>query len=155
MREACGPAVRAPTPVGHLGLVDLVALGVGGGEAGSGAYRAVEHKPLANPDTQTAAYQLAYDYLVKAAKRLVAANRVRKEDPAVIAAQLWCFVHGFIGLELAGHFVQFDDCVQKLLVPLGLNMAIALGDERERAEQSIAAAVRPPKAPARRKSSAR
>lgn len=120
-----------------------------------GAYRAVEHKPLTNPDTQTAAYRLAYDYLVKAAQRLVAANRVRKEDPAVIAAQLWSFVHGFIGLELAGHFVQFEDCVQKVLVPLGLNMAVALGDERGRAEQSIAAAVRPLKTPARRKSSAR
>jgi len=104
-----------------------------------GAYRAIEHGPHA--DRHSAAYLLAYDRLVTSAGLLVEAKRVRKDDPAVIAAQLWSFVHGFIILELAGHMTQFDDSVEKVLVPLGLNMVVGLGDDPERARKSILAAA--------------
>jgi AcrR family transcriptional regulator len=121
-----------------------------------GSYRAIEHEP--NSNQHSAAYLLAYDRLVNAAGLLVKAKRVRKDDPAVIAAQLWSFVHGFIILELTGHMTQFDDSVEKVLVPLGLNMVIGLGDEPKRAEKSIlaaAGAMKPPEgrrpAPAQRR----
>lgn len=106
-----------------------------------GAYRAIERDAPSNRDARSAPYQLTYGYLVKAADRLVESGRVRADDPAVIAAQLWSFVHGFISLELAGYLAQFDDCVRQVLLPLGLNMAVGLGDSREQATESIAAAA--------------
>ncbi len=116
-----------------------------------GAYRAIEHKAAESHDMQPAAYQLTYAHLVMAAKRLVESGRVRDDDPAVIAAQLWSFVHGFIALELAGHFRQFKDSVAMVLIPIGINMAVALGDTREQAEASIAIAIKRIKAKARKK----
>ena len=120
-----------------------------------GSYRAIEHKPTADPEAQSPAYQLTYLHLVKAAERIVATGRVRADDPSVIAAQLWCYVHGFVALELAGHFAQFDDCVRTVLLPIGINMAVALGDSREQAEASVAAAFKPIKASARKKQTSR
>ena len=73
---------------------------------------------------------------------------------SIIAAQLWSYVHGFIALELAGHFAQFADGFKSVLVPLGINMVVALGDSREQAEISIAAALQPIKATRRRARSA-
>ncbi len=116
-----------------------------------GAYRAIEHKAAEPHDTPSAAYEMTYTHLVTAAKRLVESGRVRDDDPAVIAAQLWSFVHGFIALELAGHFRQFKDSVAMVLIPIGINMAIALGDTREQAEASIATAIKLIKSKARKK----
>ena len=48
----------------------------------------------------------------KQCARLVNSGRVRQQDPDGIAAQLWSFVHGFITLELAETFVEFDDPVE-------------------------------------------
>jgi hypothetical protein len=55
---------------------------------------------------------------------------------------LWSFVHGFITLELAEHFVEVDDAVAQVLLPLGVNVAVGLGDERERAQASHEAGAR-------------
>lgn len=107
-----------------------------------GAYRAIELDSGTNRDAESAPYQLTYGYLVKAAGRMVEAGRVRADDPAVIAAQLWSYVHGFISLELTGYMVQFDDCVQRVLLPLGINMAVGLGDTPEKAANSIVVAAR-------------
>ena len=60
----------------------------------------------------------------------------------LLAAQLWSFVHGYITLESAEHFVEFDDPVAQVLVPMGVDLAVGLGDERERAEASHEAAAR-------------
>lgn len=106
-----------------------------------GAYRAIELEATTNRDAQSVPYQVTYGYLVKAAERLLESGRVNPDDPSVIASQLWSFVHGFISLELAGYLVHFDDCAQRVLLPLGLNMAVGLGDSRERATASILAAA--------------
>ena len=60
----------------------------------------------------------------------------------LLAAQLWSFVHGFITLELAEHFVEVDDPVAQVLQPLGVNLAVGLGDKPERAQASHEAGVR-------------
>src|SRR5436305_11262550 len=53
-------------------------------------------------------FQTAYAYLVQACTRLVSSGRVRRDElPEAIAPQLWSAVHGFVTLELGGHFVQF------------------------------------------------
>jgi hypothetical protein len=55
---------------------------------------------------------------------------------------LWSFVHGFITLELAETFVGFDDPVRQVMLTMGVNLSVGLGDTRERAEASHKAAVR-------------
>ena len=61
--------------------------------------------------------------------------------PDVVAAQLWCFVHGYITLELGGHFDDRDDPVAEVLVPMAVNFAVALGDDPARSEASHRAAL--------------
>jgi hypothetical protein len=51
-------------------------------------------------------------------------------------------VHGCITLELAEHFIEFDDPVAQVLQPMGVNLAVGLGDNRERAQASHEAGVR-------------
>ncbi len=51
-------------------------------------------------------------------------------------------MHGFITLELAEHFVEVDDPVAQVLQPLGVNLAVGLGDKPERAQASHEAGVR-------------
>jgi hypothetical protein len=59
-----------------------------------------------------------------------------------VAAQLWSFVHGYITLELGAHFVEFDDAMMQVLLPMGVNFAVGLGDTRELAQESHEKAVR-------------
>jgi AcrR family transcriptional regulator len=118
-----------------------------------GAYRAIELESPASAERLSAAYKATYDHLVEAAQRLMEAGRIREDNPAVIAAQLWSFVHGFVSLELAGHLSQFDDCVQQILLPLGVNMAVGLGDSPALAQKSIIAATSAMK-PAKRRAAA-
>lgn len=83
----------------------------------------------------------AYGQLIDLASGLVESKRVRREEPEVVAAQLWSFAHGYITLELAGHMANFVDPVAQVLLPLGANIMVGLGDERDRAESSAAAAL--------------
>jgi AcrR family transcriptional regulator len=106
-----------------------------------GAYRAIELDSSATSEARSAAYQATYNHLIEAAGRLVDAGRIRRDQPVVVAAQLWSFVHGFISLELAGHLAQINDSTEKVLVQMGINMVVGLGDKPERAEKSILAAV--------------
>lgn len=98
------------------------------------------YRPLAEPETRrsgrSAAFRGAHRHVTLACARLVDTGRADAQDPEVIAAQLWSFVHGYIMLELAEHFAEFADSVTEVLLPLGINFAVALGDTRERAEAS-------------------
>jgi hypothetical protein len=51
-------------------------------------------------------------------------------------------VHGFITLELAETFSNCDDPVMQVLLPMGVNLAVGLGDVRELAQASHEVAVR-------------
>jgi AcrR family transcriptional regulator len=90
---------------------------------------------------RSAAFRAAYSHVAEACARLVKSGRVGPQDPDGIAAQLWSVVHGFITLELAETFVGFDDPVRQVLLPLGVNVSVGLGDTRERAEASHLAAA--------------
>jgi AcrR family transcriptional regulator len=92
------------------------------------------------PTGRSPAFQAAYTHLVASCERLVASNRIRPQDPAVIAAQLWSFVHGFISLELAEHFADFADSVAEVLAPMGITFMVGLGDDLPRATASTLAA---------------
>ena len=88
------------------------------------------------------AFRAAYAHVVEACARLVESGRVRQHDPDGIAAQLWSFVHGFITLELTETFDGLDDPVRKVLLPLGVNVSVGLGDTRDHAEASHLEAAR-------------
>jgi len=98
------------------------------------------YRPLSEADLRlsghSAAFQEARAHVTAACERLVGSGRVERGQPEVMAAQLWSFVHGYITLELAEHFVEFEDAVVQVLRPLGVNFSVGLGDDRERAEAS-------------------
>src|SRR6059058_2827117 len=82
------------------------------------------------------AFRGAYVHLAEACARLVSSGRFGRQEPEAVAAQLWSYVHGCITLELAEHFVEFADPVAQVLQPMGVNLAVGLGDTRERAQAS-------------------
>jgi AcrR family transcriptional regulator len=104
------------------------------------------YRPLTDPEVRLSgrspAFRAAYAHIAEACERLVSSGRVRPQGADCIAAQLWSFVHGFITLELAETFIEFDDPVRQVLLPLGVNLSVGLGDTRERAEASHEAAAR-------------
>jgi hypothetical protein len=51
-------------------------------------------------------------------------GRVQQQEPEVLAAQLWSFVHGYITLELAELFAEFAVPVAQVLAPMGVNLAV-------------------------------
>lgn len=108
--------------------------------------RRTTYRPLPDSDIRLSgrspAFQAAYAHPLQACVRLVASGRVEPLEPAALAAQLWSFVHGYVTLELAEHFVEFDDPVRQVLLPLGVNVAVGLGDTRDRAQASHEAALR-------------
>ncbi|NMN93917.1 TetR/AcrR family transcriptional regulator [Antrihabitans stalactiti] len=103
------------------------------------------YRPLSDADLRLSghspAFQSAYVHLVAASERLVNSGRICPEAVEVVAAQLWSFVHGYVTLELAGHFTEFDDPAGQVLLPMGITFAVGLGDTRERATISHAAVV--------------
>ena len=88
------------------------------------------------------AFRRAYAHVADACARLVSSGRVKQQDPKVVAAQLWSFVHGYVTLELAETFVEFDDPVRQVLLPMGVNLSVGLGDTHELALASHRAAAR-------------
>jgi AcrR family transcriptional regulator len=104
------------------------------------------YRPLQAADSgaigRTPAFRAAYGHVAEACERLVNSGRVRQQDPETVAAQLWSFVHGFITLELAETFVEFGDPVRQVMLPMGVNLSVGLGDTRKRAEASHESAAR-------------
>ena len=104
------------------------------------------YRPLSDSDLRLSgrspAFRGAYAHVAEACARLVESGRARPQAPEVVAAQLWSFVHGYVSLELAEHFAEFDDSVAQVLLPMGVNLAVGLGDDRERALASHEAGVR-------------
>jgi AcrR family transcriptional regulator len=96
------------------------------------------YRPAADvqPSGHSPAFRAAYQHLIDACDRLVGSGRVGPADPAVVAAVLWSFVHGYITLELAHHFDEFDDPVRDVLLPMGVTFSVGLGDTTERAQAS-------------------
>jgi Tetracyclin repressor-like, C-terminal domain len=102
--------------------------------------RRATYRPLSDSDVRSSgrspAFRSAYVHLAEACARLVSSDRVGRQEPEAVAAQLWSYVHGCITLELADHFAEFDDPVAQVLLPMGVNLVVGLGDDRERAQAS-------------------
>ncbi|MET7353900.1 TetR/AcrR family transcriptional regulator [Streptomyces mirabilis] len=104
------------------------------------------YRPLSDADLRLSgrspAFRDAHAHVTAACERLVGSGRVEQQEPEAIAAQLWSLVHGYITLELAEHFVEFVDAVVQVLLPMGVNFSVGLGDERKRSEASHQAGAR-------------
>ncbi|WP_183093151.1 TetR/AcrR family transcriptional regulator [Nocardioides stalactiti] len=87
------------------------------------------------------AFNAAYAHVVAAAARLGTSGTFTIDDPTAVAGALWSFVHGYIGLDLAGHFAEFADPVRQVLLPMGVTFCVGLGADREVALASHEAAL--------------
>lgn len=95
--------------------------------------------PITPPaNGNSSAYKTTYTVLVKTCTRLIEAKHVRKIDPALIALQLWSAAHGFIMLELAGHFAEVANPPAEILVPMCNNIVVGMGAPRARVESATA-----------------
>lgn len=104
-------------------------------------YRPTPMKDLRRAGHSTS-FKSAYAHLTDACARLVESGRVAANDPNAVAGALWSFVHGFITLELADHFAEFDDPVRQVLTPTGVTFAVGLGDSPGTALASHESALR-------------
>jgi len=82
----------------------------------------------------------AFTHIVRATARAIAAGRFRPVDEYQAAAQLWSALHGFVTLEASGHFGPGEQGINHILIPLGITMAVGLGDTVDRAGRSAEAA---------------
>ena len=98
--------------------------------------------PGIRPSGSSPSFRNVYAHFKTACTRLVSSGRVMPQDPDAVAAQLWSFVHGFITLELAGVLVECEDPARHVLLPMGVNLSVGLGDTRDRAQASHETAAR-------------
>jgi AcrR family transcriptional regulator len=98
--------------------------------------------PGTRPGGSSTSFRNVYAHIKTACTRLVNSGRVRPQDPDVVAAQLWSFVHGVITLELADVLIECEDPARHVLLPMGVNLSVGLGDTRERAQASHETAAR-------------
>ncbi|TCJ23938.1 TetR/AcrR family transcriptional regulator [Nocardioides jejuensis] len=87
------------------------------------------------------AFNAAYAHVIAAAARLGVDGGLAVEDPRAAAGALWSFVHGYVSLDLANHFAEFDDPVRQVLVPMGVTFCVGLGADRASALASHEAAL--------------
>lgn len=87
--------------------------------------------PSSLPEGQT-----AFGHLVGALTRAIEAGRIRPGEPALIAAQAWSVIHGYVLLEIAGALGPADHGLEQVLMPLALNLLVGLGDTAEAAARS-------------------
>ncbi|MBN9737823.1 MULTISPECIES: TetR/AcrR family transcriptional regulator [unclassified Pseudonocardia] len=85
----------------------------------------------------------AFLHLVHAVERGSGQGRLRGVPAEPVAAQLWSMLHGYVGLELSGLFDDLSDPLGEVLLPMGTNLIIGLGDHPEDARRSAAAALHP------------
>jgi AcrR family transcriptional regulator len=106
-------------------------------------YRPTQPDKAGRRSGHSPAFKAAFAYITDACARLAASGRVEITDPDALAGALWSFVHGFITLELADHFTEFDDPLAQVLIPMGVTFMVGLGDDPGRALASHEAALSP------------
>ena len=88
------------------------------------------------------AFRAAYAHVTAACERLVESESAGRLDARSVAAGLWSTMHGYISLELAEHFVEFEDPVRSVMLPSGVVFAVGLGRDPESAQASHEEALR-------------
>ncbi len=67
-----------------------------------------------------------FDMLVAGTQRVMDAGIWKAGDAEAVAGQLWCSLHGFVMLELAGYYDGEPDAEGRVLLPMMANLASAL-----------------------------
>lgn len=88
------------------------------------------------PREYAPAFGMSYSYLYDQCDKLVNSKSIRKCEPALVAAQFWSALHGFIMLELGGHLVNIESPSEAILVPMCINLVVGLGADPKLAEVS-------------------
>ncbi|MGV9300348.1 TetR/AcrR family transcriptional regulator [Amycolatopsis sp. NPDC003676] len=86
-----------------------------------------------SPDSEAAA---SFRGMVAAVSRTIEAGRL-KGDPLSVASQIWSAIHGYVTLELLGHFGRGDRGVTEVLSPLCVTLVVGLGDSPAAARASV------------------
>jgi AcrR family transcriptional regulator len=97
--------------------------------------RRVTLHDVTDPGAETDEGLTAFGFLLDATKRAIDAGRFHPADPLVAAAQLWSGVHGYVTLEISGHFGETG--VGLVLQPLSVTIALGLGDTIEKVTRSV------------------
>lgn len=113
-------------------------------------YRPTDKAPRRSGHSE--AFQAAYAHLTAACERLVESQQTGMLEARSVAAGLWSTMHGYISLELADHFVEFEDPVRAIMMPAGVVFTVGLGGDPERAQASHEEALRRHEAPTLRSS---
>jgi AcrR family transcriptional regulator len=83
--------------------------------------------------------QAALAVMTGALDRVKAAGRIDPVNTVIAAGQFLSATHGYVLLEIAGAFDEGAGL--QIVAPLGVNLMVGLGDDREAAERSFQAAV--------------
>jgi AcrR family transcriptional regulator len=83
----------------------------------------------------------AFAILAGLTERAAAEHRITVPDTVAFAAQVWCAIHGYVLLEMAGYFGDEGDGLIGVLAPMTIALLIGAGDERERVDASFQAAI--------------
>jgi AcrR family transcriptional regulator len=84
--------------------------------------------------------QAAVEVMTRSLARVQKAGRIRPMPPEAAAVQVLSATHGFVLLTLAGAFAEEVGGVA-VMGSLAVNLFVGLGDERERAEESLGRAI--------------
>jgi AcrR family transcriptional regulator len=84
----------------------------------------------------------AFDQLLNAVARIVASGRIRHDDVVEIAGRVWSMIHGLVLLEIVGQFGHDQHAFVQILGPMIVDMFVGMGDERQRAENSMSRAIK-------------
>lgn len=84
---------------------------------------------------------LSFEALLTAVRRMIAAGRIRDDGVEVVAGRFWSISHGAVMLEMVGFFGHEGHGLAQILGPTSLDFIVGMGDDRERATESLAAAL--------------
>jgi AcrR family transcriptional regulator len=84
---------------------------------------------------------VSFEALLHAVRRMTAAGRIRDDGELPIAGRMWSLIHGAVTLELAGFFGHEGRGPVQVLAPMMLDVLVGMGDDRDKATQSMTAAV--------------
>ena len=93
-----------------------------------------------NP-TDRAEWTASFEALRKMVRRMIAAGRIRDDGESMISGRIWSIIHGAVMLEIAGFFGREGHGITEILAPLFVDVLDGMGDDRERTNESLAAAA--------------
>ncbi len=91
---------------------------------------------LATLAANTPQAQRAFDVLVNSMRRVTESGRLDPVDPMLAAGQFLSATHGYVLLQAGGVFGGAEEA-RGLIAALGVNLMVGMGDDRERAIESL------------------